>query len=131
MTVEQSAIDWEAYEAARVRFGADFVRVLGYLREDGEQAVVTIETAMRAGDPAALVRPAGTLKDAAYDVGAEALGEVAERIESLGLHCVQRQQEPDEALPMVAGLAALFQTTMAALESSSSPLQRKRSGRSA
>ena len=125
MTQDGQAIDWEAYEAARVRFGADFARVLGYLREDGESAVAAIETALRAGDAVAIVKPAGTLKDGAYDFGGDALGEAAERIEAMALHCVQRRQEPDEALPLVAGLSTLFQATMAELEAASSPLLRK------
>ncbi len=129
MTADGTSIDWDAYEAARVRFGAEFGRVLGYLREDGEGAVAAIETAMRAGDAVAIVKPAGTLRDGAYDLGAEALGEMAERIEAMALHCVQRRDEPDEALPLVAGLSALFQATMAELEAASSPLKRKGFGR--
>lgn len=123
--LDDEAIDWTAFEAARARFGADFIRQLGFLREDGEGAVDEIEVAMRNCSAVRLVKPAGTLKDGAYDFGAEALGEAAERIELMGLHCVQTREEPDEVLPLVASLRALFERTLDALEKASSPLLQK------
>ena len=119
------SIDWAVYESARTRMGGDFQRRLGYAREDGELALGEIEDAMRARSAVRLVKPAGTLKDCAYDFGAEALGEVAERVELLALHCVSTRDEPDEALPLVAGLRASFAATFAELDEAASPLQRK------
>ena len=124
MTPEQP-IDWIAYEEARTRLGGEFGRVLGYLREDGERSVAAIEEGMRAGDAAALVKPACVLKDGAYDFGAETLGEAAETIEMVARHCVETRDTPDEALPVAARLRPLFAETIAALEAASSPLLHK------
>lgn len=123
--VDEEPIDWTAFEQARARFGPDFLRRLSFLREDGERTVDQIECAMRACSAVELVKPAGTLKDGAYDFGAEALGEVAERIELAAIHCVQTRETPDEALPLVAGLRALFEGSLGQLEEASSPLLRK------
>lgn len=118
-------IDWIAYEEARARLGGEFGRVLGYLREDGERSVAAIEEGMRAGDAAALVKPACVLKEEAYDFGAEALGEAAETIEVVARHCVETHDTPDEALPLAARLRPLFAETIAALDAASSPLLHK------
>ena len=99
--------------------------MLGYLREDGERSVAAIEEGMRAGDAAALVKPACVLKDGAYDFGAERLGEAAETIEVVARHCVETRDTPDEALPVAAKLRPLFAETIAALEAASSPLLHK------
>ena len=40
-------IDWEDFARAREELGAEFVRILGYFREDGTKSVVAIEEAMR------------------------------------------------------------------------------------
>ena len=125
MTADEETIDWTAFEAARVRFGARLARVLIYLREDGETAIESIAVAIRAGDAAALVKPASVLKDGSYEVGAEALGEAAERIEAIARHCVNVHETPDEALPIAADLPGLFARTVALLEEASSPLQTK------
>ena len=125
MTPADEPIDWSAFEAARARFGTHFLRVLGYLREDGRSAVSAIESAVRAGDAVGLVRPACVLKDGAYDVGAEALGEAAERIEAIARRCVEVHDTPDEALPAAAGLRALFNATVARMEEEASPLLQK------
>lgn len=130
MTADEP-IDWTVYEEARTRLGAGLSRVIGYLREDGEAAIEAITQAVRAGDAAALVKPANVLKDGAYEVGAEALGEAAERIEAIARHCVNVGDSPEEALTTAATLSALFDHSLEALEDATSPLQTKVVRRSA
>ena len=62
-------IDWPAYAKARAELGAGFVRILGYFREDGVKSVKAIEDAMRAGNAAAMIIPAHTLKGEARQLG--------------------------------------------------------------
>jgi histidine phosphotransfer protein HptB len=66
-------IDWAAFNQARAELGSDFVRILGYFREDGVKSLDAIEAAMRAKNAAALVRPAHTLKGESRQFGAEPL----------------------------------------------------------
>jgi hypothetical protein len=40
-------VNWESYQQARTELGANFVRILGYFREDGIKSVDRIEDAMR------------------------------------------------------------------------------------
>jgi HPt (histidine-containing phosphotransfer) domain-containing protein len=119
-------IDWNVLAAARVELGASFVRILGYFREDGEKSVAAIETAMRSGNAAALVIPAHTLKGEAAQFGAEVLAAAAETIEVIARDCVETHESPDEALPHVVGLRALFNSTLALLERETSPLVERR-----
>lgn len=129
MTVATSGaalIDWNVLAAARVELGASFVRILGYFREDGEKSVAAIETAMRSGNAAALVIPAHTLKGEAAQFGAEVLAAAAETIEVIARDCVETHESPDEALPHVVGLRALFNSTLALLERETSPLVERR-----
>jgi len=51
---------------------------------DGESQVSDVEAALAAGDPAALVRPAHTLKSSSATVGAERLASAARALESAG-----------------------------------------------
>ena len=125
MTPADDLIDWTLFEAARSRSGGGFLRMLGYLRDDGITSIAAIEAAVRARDAVALVKPASILKDGAYDVGAEALGEAAERIEAIARHCVETRDTPDEALLIAAGLRALFDATVAVMEEATSPLLQK------
>jgi HPt (histidine-containing phosphotransfer) domain-containing protein len=62
-------------------FVADLVET--YL-DDGAAQLGAIETAVLADDPAALVRPAHTLKSASYTVGAMRLGDLARALEQHG-----------------------------------------------
>lgn len=129
MTVEtpgSELIDWNVLSAARVELGASFVRILGYFREDGEKSVAQIEAAMRAGNAAALVLPAHTLKGESRQFGAESLASAAEAIEVIARACVESRDAPEEALAHVVGLRALFDTTMALLERETSPLVERR-----
>ena len=115
-------VDWRVYAAARAELGAQFVRILGYFREDGTKSVAAIEAAMRAGNAAALVIPAHTLKGEARQFGAEPLALAAEKIEMIARDCVETRDTPDEALPSVTKLRPLFGETLALLDREANPL---------
>jgi HPt (histidine-containing phosphotransfer) domain-containing protein len=119
-------IDWADFASARSDLGAEFVRILGYFREDGVKSVAVIEAAMRASDAAAMVLPAHTLKGEASQFGAEALANLAEKIENIARQSVEWRQTPDEALPDVVKLRALFDETLAAFERETNPLVERR-----
>ncbi|OQW79374.1 MAG: histidine phosphotransferase [Proteobacteria bacterium ST_bin14] len=119
-------VDWDAFTQARSELGAGFVRILGYFQEDGIKSVAAIEVAMRAGSAAALVLPAHTLKGEARQFGAEPLGVVAEKIETIARTCVEKRDAPDAALEHVVGLRELFESTMALLLREANPLVERR-----
>jgi HPt (histidine-containing phosphotransfer) domain-containing protein len=127
---QEFLVDWPAFFAARQELGADFIRILGYFREDGTKSVAAIETAMRARDAVALVLPAHTLKGEARQFGAEPLADIAEMIETIARRCIEIHEEPDEALEHVVKLRPAFQATLAAFERECNPLvERKSFGR--
>ena len=115
-------VDWPAYTRARAELGAGFVRILGYFREDGVKSVTAIEAATRANNAAAMVIPAHTLKGEARQFGAEPLGDLAEAIEELARDCVEQQDTPEGAVPLVAQLRPLFVQTLGLLEREANPL---------
>ena len=119
-------VDWTAFTQARTELGAGFVRILGYFEEDGIKSVAAIETAMRAGNAAALVIPAHTLKGEARQFGAEPLANIAERIEVIARDCVETRDTPDEALEHVVGLRPLFEQTLQLLLREANPLVARR-----
>lgn len=119
-------VDWRAYAAARAELGGAFVRILGYFREDGVKSVAAMETAMRGLAAAQLVIPAHTLKGEARQFGAEPLADLAERIETIARDCVEVQDTPEQALPLVAQLRPLFEETLKLLEREASPLAERR-----
>ncbi len=121
-------VDWDAFSQARAELGAGFVRILGYFQEDGIKSVAAIEAAMRAGNAAALVIPAHTLKGEARQFGAEPLALAAETIETIARDCVEMHDTPDAALPHVVGLRKLFDDTMALLQREANPLVERRAG---
>ena len=121
-----SLIDWNALSAARVELGANFVRILGYFREDGEKSIAAIESAMRAGNAAAMVLPAHTLKGESAQFGAEVLSEHAEAIEAIARTCVENHDDPEEALEHVVSLRRLFLDTLTLLERETNPLVERR-----
>lgn len=127
MALEQKdLVDWTAFARARAELGAGFVRILGYFREDGVKSVAAIEAAMRAGNAAAMVIPAHTLKGEALQFGAEPLGAVAEQIEMIARDCVESHDTPEEALSHIVALRPLFEATLAMLERESNPLVARR-----
>jgi histidine phosphotransfer protein HptB len=127
VTTETSAlVNWNSFARARVELGANFVRILGYFREDGYKSVERIEQAMRAGNATALVIPAHTLKGESSQFGAEPLGELAETIEVIARGCVERHDTPEDALEHVVRLRPLFEATLALLEREANPLAMRR-----
>lgn len=119
-------INWQAFSEARVSLGGDFIRILGYFREDGVKSVAAIEEAMRARSAAQLVLPAHTLKGESYQFGAERLALLAEEIEMTARRCVEQHEQPDELLQPVVGLRALFEESIALLEKECNPLVARR-----
>ncbi len=119
-------IDWESFSRARAELGADFIRILGYFREDGAKSVTAIENALRASNAIALVVPAHTLKGEASQFGADALADLAEHIETVARHCVECHHEPDELITEVVKLRPLFEETLAAFDAETNPLVERR-----
>lgn len=105
-------VNWSDFSQARAQLGAEFVRILGYFREDGIKSIDAIEEAMRRQDATALVRPAHTLKGESLQFGGEALGLLAEHIEHVARRCVETREAPDELIESVVRLRPLFEETM-------------------
>jgi histidine phosphotransfer protein HptB len=124
--VDAPIIDWEVFQQARTELGADFIRILGYFREDGTKSVAAIEEALRAKNAVALVIPAHTLKGEADQFGANALADLAESIEADARKCVEWRQTPDELITDVIKLRPLFEETLAAFEVEINPLVERR-----
>ncbi|MBO9622621.1 MAG: Hpt domain-containing protein [Sphingomonas sp.] len=126
VTTGNELIDWSAYAQARTELGANFVRILGYFREDGVKSVSRIEDAMRGHNAAAMVIPAHTLKGESRQFGAEPLSELAETIEMMARACVERHDTPDAVLEHVVRLRPLFESTLTLLEREANPLVARR-----
>lgn len=114
-------VDRAAYSRARAELGASFVRLLGYLREDGVKSVSAIEAAMRAENAAAMVIPAHTLKGEARQFGALPLADLAEKIEFTARELVESRDTPEAILEDVVALRALFTQSLALLEREADP----------
>ena len=124
--MQSELVDWTMFQEARAELGADFVRILGYFREDGAKSVMQIETAMRGAIAAALVLPAHTLKGESRQFGAEPLATLAETIEMHARDCVERRVELEGCLADVVELKPLFEHTLALLEREANPLAERR-----
>lgn len=124
---DKPLVNWAAFSEARVSLGNDFIRILGYFREDGIKSVSAIEDALRAKSAAQLVLPAHTLKGEAYQFGAERLGLLSEHIEMTARRCVELQESPDELLSHVVSLRDVFNESLALLEKECNPLVERRS----
>ncbi len=119
-------IDWEVFQQARTELGAEFIRILGYFREDGTKSVAAIEAAVRANSAVALVIPAHTLKGEARQFGADALADLAEDIETEARKCVEWRQSPDTLVTEIVKLRPLFDETLAAFDAETNPLVERR-----
>ena len=115
-------VDWVEFGRMRTELGADFIRILGYFREDGAKSVERIEQAMHRRDAAGLVIPAHTMKTEARQFGAYQLGDVAEEIEHAGRRALESRLFPDQLLPQVAALRPLYLRTLALFEQETNPL---------
>jgi HPt (histidine-containing phosphotransfer) domain-containing protein len=123
---QNAIIDWTVFSQARSELGHNFIRILGYFREDGEKSVARMEEAMQARNAAALVLPAHTMKSESRQFGAMLLAAIAERIENAARLAVENRMFPDEILPEVARLRPLYQETMGLFERESNPLAQRR-----
>jgi HPt (histidine-containing phosphotransfer) domain-containing protein len=121
-------VDWAKFTQMRTELGADFVRILGYFREDGEKAVAMIEDAMHRREAANFVIPAHTMKTEARQFGAYPLGDLTEEIEIVARRSLESRLFPDQILPQVARLRPLYLETMALLEQETNPLAVRRPG---
>lgn len=119
-------VDWSTFTSVRAELGANFVRILGYFREDGEKAVARIEAAMHARDAAAMILPAHTMKSEARQFGAVPLAILAEEIEASARKGIEIRLFPDEILPQVAQLRTLYRRTINMLEERANPLLQRR-----
>jgi histidine phosphotransfer protein HptB len=119
-------IDWAAFQTARSELGGDFIRILGYFREDGAKSVDAIETAVRANNSVAIVMPAHTLKGEARQFGADALGDVAEIIEDHARQCIEWGHTPEGMIEHVVKLRPLFTQTLDAFDKEINPLVERR-----
>jgi HPt (histidine-containing phosphotransfer) domain-containing protein len=120
-------IDWTVFGETRTLLGAGFMRILGYFREDGTKSVAAIEEAMRLKDSAKLVIPAHKLKGEAWQFGGHRLALLAEEIEVAARHYVEIRIDPSELVEKVVRLRPMFEATLLALESETSPLVERRS----
>ncbi|WP_209023240.1 Hpt domain-containing protein [Sphingomonas jejuensis] len=121
-------VNWSDFAKARAELGADFIRIIGYFREDGVKSIAAIEEAMRARSAVALVRPAHTLKGESRQFGAEPLADMAEEIEVVARRCVEHQESPEELIPHVVELRKLFDQTLALFDRETNPLVQRRPG---
>ena len=119
-------VDWTEFQRARAALGANFVRILGYFREDGEKAVARIEEAMHERNVASIVLPAHTMKSEARQFGAEQLGILAEEIEVAARRALESHLFPDHIVPEVAKLRPLYARTIELLEQETNPLAQRR-----
>jgi len=124
--LESELIDWAVCTATRSALGANFIRILGYFREDGTESVGKIEAAMRANDPFEMVLAAHKLKGEALQFGALRLSLVAETIEMTARDCIEHHETPDEILRLVVTLRPMFEETLAILEKDASPVVQQR-----
>ena len=111
-----------AFARARAELGANFVRILGYFREDGVRSVAAIEEAMHAGSATAMVIPAHTLKGEARQFGADPLAELAEIIEMIARDCVESREPPTATFEHIVKLRETFEATLNLLEREANPL---------
>lgn len=126
MDQRSDIIDWRYFDKARAELGPGFIKILGYFREDGAEAIEKIKAAMHAHDTVQLIIPSHTLKGESRQFGAEPLAAVAEKIEDTARHCVEEGRFPDELIPDVVELQQLFAQTVEAFDEKISPLAKRR-----
>ena len=102
-------VDWSTFSSVRAELGANFVRILGYFREDGEKSVARIEEAMHAKDAAAMVMPAHTMKSEARQFGAMPLADAGRGDRGVG--APRRRDPPVPRRDPAAGRASCARST--------------------
>ena len=122
MSDEQDIVDWVHFEKSRSELGPGFIRILSYFKEDGVKSIAQIEDAMREQNTTALVIPAHTLKGESRQLGAEPLAKVAELIETTARFCIETHRFPDELVPQVVELRAMFEKTVELFDKATNPL---------
>jgi histidine phosphotransfer protein HptB len=115
-------IDWARFAQARTQLGSNFVRVIGYFREDGIKSVTAIEDAMRALNAVSMIGPADLLKMDAMQIGALSVAELAEDLEFAARDCVEWHQSPDTMLEQVLQLRITLEATLEQLDREVNPL---------
>ena len=115
-------VDWAYFEKSRTELGPGFIKILSYFKEDGVKSIAQIEQAMREENTTALVIPAHTLKGEARQLGAEPLATIAELIETTARFCLEAHRFPDELVPQVVELRALFDRTVELFDKATNPL---------
>ena len=111
-------VDWVSFEKGRAELGPGFIRILSYFKEDGVKSIGHENTV-------ALVMPSHTLKGEARQLGAEPLAKVAELIETTARFCIESRRFPDELVPEVVQLRALFDQTVELFEKATNPLMQR------
>lgn len=109
-------IEWSEFTNAYRELGDAFPRILQYYREDGFRSVDAVERAMDAGDAAALVIPAHTLKGESRQFGAKAMGDISETIEMAARDCVEFHRPPTAIRTEVELYRICFTRTLVAIE---------------
>ena len=104
----RNIVDWVYFEKNRTELGPRFINILSYFKEDGVKSIAQIEQAMREQNTVALVIPSHTLKGEARQLGAEPVAKIAELIETTARFCIENGRFPDELVPEVVELKALF-----------------------
>jgi len=125
--IDSNLIDWSVYTETQSALGANFVRILGYFREDGAQSVTKIEQAMRTKDATQIVMPAHILKGEASQFGAMQICALAEKIEFVARKSIEHHEAPDEIMELIAGLRPMFEETLSQLEREASPVVQRQS----
>ena len=121
-------VNWAHFQRCRTELGPQFVKILGYFREDGEKSVAKIEDAMQRRDATALVIPAHTLKTEARQFGGDPLGDMAEQIEFAARRSIEQRLFPDELIPTVAKLRPLYRQTIDLFDREINPLLERKPG---
>jgi HPt (histidine-containing phosphotransfer) domain-containing protein len=118
----RNIVDWVYFEKNRTELGPGFIKILSYFKEDGVKSIAQIEQAMREQNTVALVIPSHTLKGEARQLGAEPVAKIAELIETTARFCIENGRFPDELVPEVVELKALFNQTIELFEKATNPL---------
>lgn len=119
-------VNWTDFSRTRAELGGEFLRILGYFREDGDKSIAAVEQAFRARNAVALITPAHTLKGESAQFGAYRLSAMAEEIEMVARRCVEFRESPEELIETIVALRPCFTETMALLDRDANPLAARR-----